>query len=177
MNKNEDAIYFYATGFSILLNVLMTWFMVAFGFELVITHLTYPLSDLVLIVFDPIVPIIFIAWLLIILSNPIGICVTIQSFYPKVEILNKVITTTGKVLTIVFVTGLIALVLNFFAWPQVAKAQGYVKCPAATLLIDETFNSVWVKNSKTCHNTRIKMQLKNSMHENVIAANHHIKTL
>jgi len=177
MNKNIDSLYLYATGFSILLNVLMTWFMVSFGFELVLTNIQYPASGLSLIVFDPIVPVVFIGWLLIMISNPIGIAASLKEFYPNNKSLTNIIKICGKVITITFIAGLIALLLNFVTWPQIAKSQGYSKCPETTLLEDEAFSSAWVKNINTCSDKRINMIMDKSMHENVLKAQKHLKKL
>jgi len=177
MNKNIDSLYLYATGFSILLNVLMTWFMVAFGFELVLTNIQYPVSGLSLIVFDPIVPVILIAWLLILISNPIGVAASLKEFYPNNQRLANIIKLCGKVITVTFIAGLIVLLLNFLIWPQVAKSQGYSKCPITSLLIDEAFSSAWVKNINICSDKRINMIMDKSMHENVLKAQKYLNKL
>lgn len=177
MNKNIDSLYLYATGFSILLNVLITWFMIAFGFELVLTNIQYPVSGLSLIVFDPIVPVILIAWLLIFISNPIGIAASLKEFYPNNQRLANIIKVLGKVITVTFIAGLIALLLNFVTWPLIAKNKGYSKCPESTLLVDEAFSSAWVKNINTCSDKRINMIMDKSMHENVLKAQKHLNKL
>lgn len=177
MSRDVDTFYLYATVFLLLAVILLTWFMLALGFELSAIQFNYPASGLSLVVFEPLFPLIPISWAIIIFAFVVCIFASMNEIWQENKHIKLVLNRLGKASVVFFVLIVVVVSANYVAWPIRASHSGYQSCPDYTLLHNESFATAWVTDIEICHNDKVDAVLENRLHETVLRANKLIENL
>ncbi|WP_278404836.1 hypothetical protein [Pseudoalteromonas ruthenica] len=177
MRGEVDSFYLYCLAGMLLVVVGLTWFMLAAGFEINITHFTYPTSGLSLILFEPVMSGLITSWMISVCLLINGTLNTVKAFWLDNKYINLALNWLKIILVVLLILTITLVSASYLLWPLWASHNGYQPCPSFTLFFTDPVTTAWVTDIEICHNDKVDGVLKNNLHETVLRANELIENL